>query len=42
MRQLRCVIEGERAELEKRSQAEDTRWKKQKQKLDLAVRRARE
>jgi hypothetical protein len=36
------AIEAERAALEKRSQAEDGRWEKQKQKLDLALRRARE
>ena len=36
------AIEAERAALEKRSQAEDGRWEKQKQKLDLALSRARE
>jgi colicin import membrane protein len=35
------AIEAERAAVEKRSQAEDARWETQKQKLDLAVRRAR-
>ena len=33
---------AERAAVEKRSQAEDARWEKQKQKLHLALRRARE
>ncbi len=36
------AIEAERAAVEKRSQAEDARWEKQKQKLDLALSRARE
>jgi hypothetical protein len=36
------AIEAERAAVEKRSQAEDARWEKQKQKLHLALRRARE
>ena len=35
------TVEGERAALEKRSQAEDARWKKQKQKLEITLRRAR-
>jgi hypothetical protein len=35
------TIESERAALEKRSQAEDARWEKQKHKLDIALRRAR-
>ena len=34
-------IDAERAALEKRSQAEDQRWEKQKEKLDIALRRAR-
>ncbi len=34
-------IDAERAALEERSQAEDARWEKQKQKLALALRRAR-
>ena len=34
------AIAAERAALEKRSQAENARWEKQKHKLDLAVRRA--
>jgi colicin import membrane protein len=34
------TIEAERAALEKRSQAEDTRWEKQKQKFEIALRRA--
>ena len=36
------AIAAERASVEKRSQAEDARWEKQKQKLHLALRRARE
>jgi colicin import membrane protein len=36
------AIEAERAELEKRSEAEDARWDKHKEKLESAVRRARE
>jgi hypothetical protein len=36
------AIETERAALENRSQAEDARWEKQKEKLDTALRRARE
>jgi hypothetical protein len=35
-------IEAERAAVEKRSQAEDARWGSQKQKLEAALRRARE
>jgi colicin import membrane protein len=35
------TIEAERAAVEKRSQAEDARWEKQKEKLDIALRRAR-
>ena len=35
------TIETERAALEKRSQAEDARWEKQKEKLEIALRRAR-
>jgi hypothetical protein len=35
------AIAAERAALEKRSQAENARWEKQKRELDLAVRRAR-
>jgi hypothetical protein len=35
------TIEAERAALEKRSQAEDARWEKQKEKLEIALRRAR-
>ena len=35
-------IEAERAAVERRSQAEDARWEKQKEKLLAAVRRARE
>jgi colicin import membrane protein len=34
-------IEAERAALEKRSQEEDARWEKQKQKLEITMRRAR-
>ena len=34
-------LESERASLEKRRQAEDARWQKQRKKLDMAVRRAR-
>jgi colicin import membrane protein len=34
-------IDTERAALEERSQAEDERWKKQKEKLEIALRRAR-
>jgi hypothetical protein len=36
------AIEAERAALETRSQAEDARWEKQKEKLERALRRARE
>jgi hypothetical protein len=39
---IASAIEAERAGLEKRSQAEDARWAKQRHKLDLAMRRARE
>jgi colicin import membrane protein len=35
------TFQAERAALEKRSQAEDVRWEKQKQKLEIAVRRSR-
>jgi colicin import membrane protein len=35
-------IERERAALDRRSQAEDARWAKQKQKLETALRRARD
>jgi hypothetical protein len=35
-------IETERAALEKKSQAEDARWEKQKQKLEKVLRRARD
>lgn len=35
-------IDAERASLEERAQAEDQRWEKQKEKLDAALRRARE
>jgi hypothetical protein len=35
-------LDAERAALEERSQAEDQRWRKQKEKLDIALRRARE
>jgi hypothetical protein len=35
-------LEAERSDLESRLQAEDARWEKEKRKLDLAVRRARE
>jgi len=35
-------IDAERADLEQRAQAEDRRWYKQKEKLDTALRRARE
>jgi colicin import membrane protein len=35
-------IERERAALERRSQAEDARWAKQKEKLETALRRARD
>lgn len=34
-------IDAERAALEQRSQAEDQRWEKQKERLDIALRRAR-
>lgn len=34
-------IEIERAAIEERSQAEDARWKRQKEKLEIALRRAR-
>jgi colicin import membrane protein len=36
------TIEAERSALEKRLEAEEARWEKQKQKLESAVRRARE
>jgi colicin import membrane protein len=36
------TLETERAALEKRSQAEDARWEQQKQKLQTALRRARD
>src|SRR4051812_21881818 len=36
------TIEAERAALERRSQAEDARWEKQKEKLEIALRRARD
>ena len=36
------AIEAERAALEMRSQAEDARWEKQREKLDAALREARE
>jgi hypothetical protein len=36
------AIETERAALEKRSEAEDERWDRQKEKLEAALRRARE
>jgi hypothetical protein len=39
---ITSALDAERADLEKRSQAEDNRWDKEKRKLDLAVRRARE
>jgi colicin import membrane protein len=35
-------IESERAALDRRSQAEDARWEKQKEKLETALRRARD
>jgi colicin import membrane protein len=35
------AIETERTALDKRSQAEDARWEKQKEKLEMALRRAR-
>jgi colicin import membrane protein len=35
------AIETERAALEKRSRAEEARWEKQKEKLEIALRRAR-
>jgi hypothetical protein len=38
---IATAIEAERAALEKRSQADNARWEKQRQKLDLAVHRAR-
>jgi hypothetical protein len=34
------TIEAERAALEKRSEAEDERWQRQKEKLEAALRRA--
>jgi hypothetical protein len=37
-----AAIDAERDALEKRSQAEDARWEKQKHKLQDALRRARE
>jgi len=36
------AIEAERAALDEREQAEETRWEKQKSKLDTALRRARQ
>jgi colicin import membrane protein len=36
------AIEAERAALDERAQAEDTRWEKQREKLNAALRRARE
>jgi hypothetical protein len=36
------AIDTERASLEKRSEAEDERWEKQKEKLEAALRRARD
>jgi hypothetical protein len=36
------AIEADRAAVEKRSQAEDARWKLHKQKLETALRQARE
>jgi hypothetical protein len=36
------AIEADRAAVEKRSQAEYARWEKQKEKLEAALRRARE
>jgi colicin import membrane protein len=36
------TIESDRAAIEKLSQAEDTRWEKQKEKLEIALRRARD
>jgi hypothetical protein len=36
------AIEAERAGLEKRSQAEDDRWEKQKKTLERVLRQARE
>jgi hypothetical protein len=36
------AIEAERAAVEKRSQAEDARWEKQRDKLEAALRRARQ
>jgi hypothetical protein len=35
------TIEVERAALDRRSEAEDARWEKQKEKLEIALRRAR-
>ena len=35
-------IKGDRAALDRRSQAEDARWEKQKEKLETALRRARD
>ncbi|WFU38118.1 cell envelope biogenesis protein TolA [Bradyrhizobium sp. CB82] len=37
-----AAIEAERDELERRSQVEDARWEKQKEKLEAALRRARD
>jgi colicin import membrane protein len=37
-----AAIEAKREALEKKSQAEDARWEKQKEKLEAALRRARE
>ena len=36
------AIEAERAALDERAQAEETRWAKRREKLDAALRRARE
>jgi colicin import membrane protein len=36
------TIEAQRAAIDKKSQAEDARWQKQKQKLEIALRRARD
>jgi hypothetical protein len=35
-------IKRDRAALDRRSQAEDARWEKQKEKLEAALRRARD
>jgi colicin import membrane protein len=39
---IASAIEAERAAVDKRSQGEDVRWRSQKQKLEAALRRARE